>query len=129
MTQPIPVSQISTAADLLQAYAAGQRNFEYVILIGVSLAQADLKGADFSYADFSDANLSQANLRGADLSYTNLSQADLSGADLRGAMLIGTDLRTAMLSGTKLDVADYDPQDTHFPPGFDPVQQGLKADR
>ncbi|HIK43681.1 MAG TPA: pentapeptide repeat-containing protein [Leptolyngbyaceae cyanobacterium M65_K2018_010] len=129
MTQPIPGSDIATAADLLKAYAAGQRNFEYVVLAEADLTGADLKGSDFSYADFSGANLSQANLRGADLSYANLAQANLTAADLRGSMLIGTDLRTTILTGTQLDMADYDPQATHFPAGFDPVQQGLKADR
>lgn len=130
MTTPsVPVSQIATAADLLQAYAAGQRNFEYVILADTDLMGADLKGCDFSYADFSGANLSQANLRGADLSYANLSEANLTEADLRGAMLIGTDLRTATITAAQFHQADYDPQETHFPQGFDPVQQGLKADR
>lgn len=130
MTTPsVPVSQIATATDLLQAYAAGQRNFEYVILADTDLIGADLKGCDFSYADFSGANLSGCNLRGADLSYANLSDANLTEADLRGAMLIGTDLRTATITDTQFHQADYDPQETHFPPGFDPVQQELKADR
>ncbi|MEY3300362.1 MAG: hypothetical protein RLZZ597_3622 [Cyanobacteriota bacterium] len=130
MTTPsVPVSQIVTAADLLKAYAAGQRNFEYVMLAEADLLGADLKGCDFSYADFSGANLSTANLRGADLSYANLSYANLTEADLRGAMLIGTALRTAILTAAQFHQADYDPDETHFPPGFDPVQQGLKADR
>lgn len=92
MTPPVPVSQIATATDLLDAYAAGQRNFEYVSLADTDLSGTDLKGCDFSYADFSGSNLSQTNLRGADLSYANLTETDLSAADLRGAMLIGTDL-------------------------------------
>ena len=44
-------------------------------------------------------------------------------------MLIGTNLKTANLTGAALTSADYDPQETHFPTGFDPVQQGLKCDR
>ncbi len=130
MTTPlVPVSQIATAADLLTAYAAGQRNFEYVVLADTDLSGADLKGGDFSYADLSGANLGGCNLRGADLSYANLAEANLTEADLRGAMLIGTDLRTATITAAQFHQADYAPQETHFPPGFDPVQQGLKADR
>ncbi|QQE64569.1 low-complexity protein [Leptolyngbya sp. BL0902] len=130
MTTPsVPVSQIVTAADLVTAYAAGQRNFEYVILADTDLSGADLKGCDFSYADFSAANLSGSNLRGADLSYANLREANLTAADLRGAMLIGTDLRTANITDTQFHQADYDPQETHFPAGFDPIQQAMKADR
>lgn len=129
MTSLVPVSEIATAADLLSAYAAGQRNFEYVSLADTDLAGADLKGCDFSYADFSGANLSQANLRGADLSYANLAETNLAEADLRGAMLIGTDLRTALITNTQFASADYDPQETHFPQGFDPQKQGLKSDR
>ncbi|WP_199325071.1 pentapeptide repeat-containing protein [Phormidium sp. FACHB-1136] len=130
MTTPlVPVSQIATAADLLKAYAAGQRNFEYVLLAEADLTGADLKGCDFSYADFGGANLSGCNLRGADLSYANLGDANLTNTDLRGAMLIGTDLRTATITAAQFHQADYDPDETHFPSGFDPVQQGLKADR
>lgn len=128
MTPPVPVSQIATATDLLDAYAAGQRNFEYVSLADTDLSGTDLKGCDFSYADFSGSNLSQTNLRGADLSYANLTETDLSAADLRGAMLIGTHLRTAIITNAQFAAADYDPQETHFPYGFDPKQQGLKAD-
>nr|MDF0365164.1 pentapeptide repeat-containing protein [Nodosilinea sp. TSF1-S3] len=127
MTQP--VADITTAVALLQTYAAGRRDFANLVLSAVDLAGVDLKGADLSYADLSGSDLTGANLRGADLSYANLAEADLSGADLRGAMLIGTDLQTATLTGAVLVAADYDPHDTHFPAGFDPVQAGLKSDR
>lgn len=129
MTQPAPAADIATASDLLQAYATGQRSFSSVILSEVDLNEADLKGADLSYADLSGSDLTGANLRGADLSYANLAEANLTEADLRGAMLIGTNLKTANLTGAFLAAADYDPQETHFPNGFDPVKQGLKSDR
>ncbi|MEB3314243.1 MAG: pentapeptide repeat-containing protein [Cyanobacteriota bacterium] len=129
MTDPLPASPVLTATVLLQLYHSGQRNFETVILVGANLAGADLKGADFSYADFSGANLRGANLRGADLSYANLAEADLRDADLRGAMLIGTDLKTATVTATQWTAADYDPETTHFPPGFDASAAGMKADR
>ena len=44
-------------------------------------------------------------------------------------MLIGTDLRNARLAGANLAEADYDPEATRFPEGFDPTTAGLKADR
>lgn len=120
---------IDSAADLVQAYASGHRNFKELNLVSADLSHADLKGADFSYVDFSQVNLSHANLRGADLSYANLYEADLTETDLRGAMLIGTDLRHAILESAKFDQADYDPEITQFPPNFDPVKAGMRADR
>lgn len=120
---------IETAAALLQAYAAGKRDFSNLSLIAANLSSADLKGADLSYADFSEADLSQANLRGADLSYARLREANLTGADLRGAMLIGTDLRDAILADARLKDADYDPEATRFPAGFDLAAADMRADR
>lgn len=130
MTIPsIPASDITTPDTLVDAYGAGQRNFEYLALPDADLSGFDLKGADLSYADLSGSDLSRTNFRGADLSYANLGKANLSEADLRGAMLIGTDLRSATLTKTLFQAADYDPQETQFPAGFDPKQHGLKADR
>ena len=120
---------IATAADLLQAYAQGQRAFVNINLPATTLTGENLKGADLSYADFSEANLRGTNLRGADLSYANLREADLTAADLRGAMLIGTDLRLAQVTGTQFHDADYDPQETHFPSGFDPTAAEMRSDR
>ena len=68
----------------------------------VSLAYANLSGADLcgSYlrnASLSDANLNSANLFFADLRGANLLFADLSGADLRDADLSGANLGRADL--------------------------------
>ena len=52
-----------TAAELLAAYANGQRDFSGVELLGAKLSGADLSGA----------KLSQANLGGADLEDVNFS--------------------------------------------------------
>lgn len=122
-------SPISTADALLRAYRAGQRNFTNISLISAELSGVDLKGADLSYADLSEANLSQTSLRGADLSYARLCGTNLVAADLRGAMLIGTDLREAVLEETLFQTADYDPDETHFPKGFDPEAANMRADR
>jgi uncharacterized protein YjbI with pentapeptide repeats len=129
MSIPKDVSEIATEAALLQAYAAGQRAFSGLSLSQANLSGCDLKGADLSYAELSDADLSEANLRGADLSYATLREANLTGTDLRGAMLIGTDLRQAVITDANFHDADYDPAETHFPEGFDPVQADMKSDR
>jgi uncharacterized protein YjbI with pentapeptide repeats len=55
--------------------------------------------------DFSGAHLSGVNLRGVDLSRADLSQANLSNADLSEAMLYRVDLYEADLSAANLDGA------------------------
>ena len=120
---------IETVEALIQAYTEGERNFTGASLASVDLKGTDLKGADLSYSDLSDADLSQANLRGVDLSYAILRGANLSNADLRGAMLIGSDLQEAILTAADLKDADYDPQETRFPLGFDPSKAAMRSDR
>ncbi|HEY1387647.1 MAG TPA: pentapeptide repeat-containing protein [Ktedonobacterales bacterium] len=78
--QDAPRNQQRTAAELLDAYAHGQRMFAYWDLTG-----ADLRNATLKDANFFRANLKGAILSGADLTRCNLSQATLSGAVLRGA--------------------------------------------
>lgn len=128
MSEVIP-NPINDAAELVSQYTAGKRDFTSIELSAVDLRNANLKGADLSYAELGKADLSGANLRGVDLSYANLNEANLSGANLRGAILIGTDLRHAELDAADLREADYDPDTTHFPPGFDPIQAGMRSDR
>jgi uncharacterized protein YjbI with pentapeptide repeats len=72
----------------------------------LSLAGADLRGANLGYSHLSKAQLRRADLRGADLSVTNLHEADLSGTNLEGANLRGTHLGGANLSGTNFTRAD-----------------------
>lgn len=128
MSEVIP-NAIANTVELLNQYAVGKRDFTSIELSGVDLRSANLKGADLSYAELSGTNLSGANLRGVDLSYANLNQANLSEANLRGAILIGTDLRHAKLETADLREADYEPDTTHFPPGFDPIQAGMRSRR
>jgi len=128
MSEVIP-NPIANATELLNQYAAGKRDFTRIELSVVDLRSANLKGADLSYAELGKADLSGANLRGVDLGYANLNEANLSGTNLRGAILIGTDLRHAKLEAADLREADYDPDTTHFPPGFDPMQAGMRSDR
>jgi uncharacterized protein YjbI with pentapeptide repeats len=56
---------------------------------GVSLAKADLAGANLTRASFIGADLSEAELIGADLTEAKLSRADLEGAILTGCRIYG----------------------------------------
>jgi uncharacterized protein YjbI with pentapeptide repeats len=78
------------ASELLERYAAGERNFR-----GVDLAGADLSHADLHSANLFDANLRRANLSAANLSKANLRDACLNYADLKGANLRGANLSNA----------------------------------
>ena len=69
-----------TAEQLLEAYAAGERDFRGADLFGADLRSAHLNGADLRGAFLRDANLSYADLRGADLSFANLTGANLNRA-------------------------------------------------
>jgi uncharacterized protein YjbI with pentapeptide repeats len=53
------------ASEVLNRYAAGERNFQCLNLRGQSFEGKDLAGADFSKADLRSANFTGANLRGA----------------------------------------------------------------
>lgn len=81
--------------DLLQRYAAGERDFGGVVVAGAP------RGRNFRR----EADLCGANLRGAQLLGAQLRGADLRGADLRGALLRGVDIAHANLSDAKLDDA------------------------
>ena len=71
-----------TEEELLERYAAGERDFSRARLIVANLFDAEL-----SFADLSDADLSYADLRRADLIGANLRGADLSGAKVEGASM------------------------------------------
>lgn len=106
-----------SAKELLERYAAGERNFRGVNLVradlegadltranlrAVNLSNADLGGADIQAANLSNTRLQGANLRGANLFDSNLFEADLELADLTGANLLGADLTRAHLHQAKL---------------------------
>ncbi|MEN9243306.1 MAG: pentapeptide repeat-containing protein [Gloeomargarita sp. DG02_5_bins_242] len=107
-----PVAQ---AHQLLQRYAAGERDFTGISLIGCNLQGANLEGinlsrADLMLADLSGclligAKLSGANLIGAEMVKTNLREASLSGANLIGANLSQANLRGCQLIGANLSSA------------------------
>lgn len=114
-------------SELLERYAAGERDFtgdmwqgpnlqkvdlQSVDLRGVVLRRVDFSGAclkganlsdsDFRGATFEGADLSGANLQNADLSVTGWYGADLTGADLRGATFQNAHLLNVNLTGARL---------------------------
>jgi hypothetical protein len=97
---------INSVKELLEKYAAGERNFRGANLIGADLGGADLRGADLRGANLSWADLRGADLRGANLTGANLIGANLIGANLIGANLTCADLYEADLSGADLSRAD-----------------------
>ena len=98
-----------TLKELLEKYAAGERDFRGVdlseeVLSWLNLRGADLRGANLSranlnWSDLTGADLRSANLTGADLNWTNLSQADLREANLCAASMSATALHGADWSG------------------------------
>jgi uncharacterized protein YjbI with pentapeptide repeats/CheY-like chemotaxis protein len=101
---PDPVAQVN---QLLQRYAAGERNFTGIRLIGCNLQGANLEGINLSRADLMLADLSGCLLTGAKLSGANLIGAEMVKANLReaslgGAHLIGANLNHANLNGSQL---------------------------
>lgn len=104
-----------TTEELLEAYAAGERDFrranlKYARLTGATLRGAsfhgaDLTGADLDGADLSSVDFPRAKLHHADLSAARLFSADLNGADLSKAWLSGADLTGAVLRGAHLEGA------------------------
>ncbi len=108
------VAWLLVALPLLAACEKGPRVLsieEYILLnqapplwlVGIDLAEADLRGADLRDADLRGARLSEANLQGAILSGANLLFADLRGADLTNADLSGANLRGTNFSAANLN--------------------------
>ncbi|MGB3293511.1 MAG: pentapeptide repeat-containing protein [Phormidesmis sp.] len=88
-----------TAEELLQCYAAGERDFE-----GIEIARdRDIKGGSYTSTDLSGVNLSGANFRNAALNYINLERVNLEGANLSQAGLYKTSLVRANLRAANLE--------------------------
>lgn len=117
-----------------------ETNLSYANLMAANLFASIISFADLSYADLTWANLSNtqmqvtdltsaslygANLFGANLSFATLTGADFSYANLHFADTTNTDLsgvvgwETAAWSEAFYDI------DTSFPPGMDPVAEGM----
>jgi uncharacterized protein YjbI with pentapeptide repeats len=118
-----PLFREMSAAELLERYAAGERNFagirvsvwkrelEGVILknsnfcgavLHASLAGTNLTGCYFNGAELAEVNLSNAILRKVRLDGATLAQSVLSGADLTHACLVRAELDEAVMKNTNL---------------------------
>jgi uncharacterized protein YjbI with pentapeptide repeats len=108
-----------TAAELVERYNKGERDFMGADLQGTYLEDAHLQYANLQYADLKGASLQYANLRHANLRWADLRGAILDGADLQGAhlqfaKLEGTDLHEANLEGANLQGAHLEGVDLDF---------------
>ncbi|MEH1997491.1 MAG: pentapeptide repeat-containing protein [Nostoc sp.] len=102
-----------TAEELLERYAAGERDFSGVNLEGVNLSGTELRGIILR-----GANLRQANLRDSDLSgcwekpnpmvLTDLREANCCEVDFSGTTLEVVDFSNAILTGANFNSAVLD---------------------
>ena len=121
---------VMEAAELLNQYQTGKRDFSHTPLPNISLFNQKLCFINFSGADLHEADLRCLDLFGATLTWTNFRNANLTGANLsranlRGAKLEGADLRTANLRGANLAGIFYD-SSTQFPEKFKPHSSRTK---
>src|SRR5919202_698239 len=110
------------SGELLERYAAGERDFRGTFLFCVGLSRATRLGGRLLYkslfgALLTSANLECVNLQGAFLTSANLEAANLEAAFLTSANLSGANLSGANLSGVNLrdaDLSDVKVQKTQF---------------
>jgi uncharacterized protein YjbI with pentapeptide repeats len=91
-----------TAEELLERYAAGERDFVGVGLSGV-LEDADLSGINLMGACLTQvrivrSNLTKANLSSAYMLHSRMTDVNLTNADLRAACMVYADWRNVNLS-------------------------------
>jgi uncharacterized protein YjbI with pentapeptide repeats len=94
-----------TVASLLEQYAKGQRDFQYVQLTGLQgdrLQGQNLKDINLRGSVIEGGNLRQVILKNANLNNTRFVKVDLSNADLSNATLIDANLAFSNLSGANL---------------------------
>ncbi|HEY1387749.1 MAG TPA: pentapeptide repeat-containing protein [Ktedonobacterales bacterium] len=120
-TQDAIRSQPRTAAQLLAAYASGERTFSYWSLAGVNLKQADLRdanfyGADLTGVDLSEADLTRCNFAQANLQSARLRAANISQAYLDGAVTTDADMADVVTDRPSPQLASANPQPTPVAP-------------
>lgn len=97
----------TSAKELLERYAVGERDFTAAKLAGVNLEGATLTDANFQNATFESANLSYATLAGANFTGATLAHARIANSESAGAMLIGANLAYANLVTSNLFRVDF----------------------
>jgi uncharacterized protein YjbI with pentapeptide repeats len=96
------------AEELLERYAAGERNFIGLYidgsdeLCGADLSNTNFRGAVFDELLLEKTNFSHANLRGVIFGLVGLRGANLQGADLCGASIGLSELGGANLTASNL---------------------------
>lgn len=97
-----------TCRNILQAYAAGVREFNGIELVEspASRDSATLARSVLADAKFVSANLQNVDLSGADLSRAHFVDSSLRGANLSGARLVGSRITYSFLTGANLERAD-----------------------
>jgi uncharacterized protein YjbI with pentapeptide repeats len=88
-----------TAEELLQRYAAGERDFSGVDLSGEDLSEEDLSDIILCDADLTNINLSFSILQRSDFRNSDLSDSNLSGSNLMFCRLEDVLMRNANLRG------------------------------
>ncbi|MEH1943332.1 MAG: pentapeptide repeat-containing protein [Nostoc sp.] len=88
-----------TVEEFLRRYAAGERDFQQILLEYADLSGAELKGISLRGAQFSYVNLSSIKLRDCDLRaefiYCNFTDTNIESCDLERARFFDCDLRGA----------------------------------
>ncbi|MGK7940604.1 MAG: pentapeptide repeat-containing protein [Crocosphaera sp.] len=97
---------INEAAELLERYRLGERNFQQAELSNMNLQQLNLENINLIGANLFRANLQYSNLNRAKLIAANLTEANLTGVSLVKAKLIGANLTNANLTDVDLTHAD-----------------------
>jgi uncharacterized protein YjbI with pentapeptide repeats len=86
-------AEAMTAEELLERYAAGERDFSGVELTNISLIRAKLSEIDLTNASLTNIDLTESNLSSANLTGAKLTKITLTGVNLAGVNLTDTDLR------------------------------------
>ncbi|ACB53560.1 rfrA family pentapeptide repeat [Crocosphaera subtropica ATCC 51142] len=98
--------RVTEAAELLQRYQLGERNFQQAELSNMNLQKLNLEDINLIGANLSGTNLQNSNLNRAKLIAANLKNANLTGVSLVKAKLIGADLTNANLTDADLTNTD-----------------------
>ncbi len=107
-------------ANLSKTNVAGSY-FQNANLNTARLVEAWLGSVNFANASLKNSDLTKAYLGATNFWQANLSGANLSGADLTGAVIKNTNFKHAKYTKDHPTLPD-----TVFPPGFDPVAEGME---